>query len=135
MALFQWKDAYSVHIAEIDKQHKQLIEMVNELHEAMAKGKGKEALGQVLARLIDYTKVHFAFEEDLMRKNGYPEYDAHKAKHDKMAAKVLNLQSQYRQGKAQLTFEVTKFLQDWLNKHILGTDKQYAPFLNGKGIQ
>jgi len=135
MPLFQWKEAYSVKIAEIDKQHKKLIDFVNELNEAMAQGKGKEASAKVLDALIDYTKVHFAYEEKLMRDNGYPDFAEHKAKHDKMAAKVLSLQQQCRQGNASLSFEVTKFLQDWLNKHILGTDMQYAPFLGGKGVK
>ncbi len=26
------------------------------------------------------------------------------------------------------------FLKDWLQDHIMGSDKKYAPFLNGKGV-
>lgn len=135
MAVFTWKEEYSVNIREIDDQHKVLVGMVNELHEAMAKGKGKEVLGKILARLIDYTAKHFAVEEKMMLQHEYPEYQDHKAKHDKMAGKVLALQKEYQQGKLQLSIEVSTFLQDWLNKHILGTDKKYSPFLNAKGVQ
>ncbi len=52
-----------------------------------------------------------------------------------MTAKVLALQQQFDQGKATITLDVMEFLQQWLDKHILGTDKKYAPFLNSKGVQ
>ncbi|PLX49800.1 MAG: hemerythrin [Desulfobulbaceae bacterium] len=134
MAMFAWKPEYSVNIKEIDDQHKQLVAMVNELHEAMTQKKGKEVLGPILAKLINYTATHFAAEEKLMQQHGYPDYDKHKAKHEKMVQKVLALQNDYKGGKITMTFEVSKFLQDWLNKHILGTDKQYSAFLNDKGV-
>lgn len=134
MALFPWKKEYSVNIAEIDQQHQQLVAMVNELHDAMTAQKGKEVLGLILTKLISYTSTHFATEEKLMQQHGYPDYDTHKAKHEKMVAKVLALQNDYKSGKITLTFEVSKFLQDWLNKHILGTDMKYSTFLNNKGV-
>jgi hemerythrin-like metal-binding protein len=70
-----------------------------------------------------------------MSQHGYPEYDEHKAKHDKMVDKVLALQKDVNANKLTVSSEVMKFLQDWLNKHIMGTDKKYAPFLQGKGVQ
>ena len=44
MALLTWQDKYSVGIAQIDDQHKQLIIMINELNDAMLAGKGKDVL-------------------------------------------------------------------------------------------
>lgn len=134
MALFEWKDEYSVGVAMIDEQHKVLVGLINEMHEAMAKGKGKESLGEVLARLVTYTKKHFAEEEALLKQHDYPDFPGHKEKHDKMTAKVLALQSDFNAGTFQLTFEVSKFLKDWLSKHILGTDMKYGPFFKGKGV-
>ena len=135
MALFEWKEEYAVGVAEIDRQHKELVRLVNEMHEAMAQGQGKVVLGDVLGKLIDYTRKHFAMEEGLMQKHGYPDFPDHKDKHDKMTAKVLALQSDFKAGKFQLTFEVSQFLKDWLNKHILGTDKKYSPFFLEKGVR
>lgn len=134
MSLFAWSEKYSVNVAEIDDQHKKLIGMVNQLHDAMRQGKGKDALGPILKDLIAYTRTHFAAEERIMRDNGYPEYEVHKTKHDHMTAKVADIYKEYLAGKANITFEVMDFLEKWLDKHIMGTDKQYTPFLNGKGI-
>jgi len=52
-----------------------------------------------------------------------------------MTAKVIALQNDYQAGKTSLTIEVFKFLTDWLNKHILETDKKYSAYLNSKGIK
>lgn len=134
MALFAWSDGYSVNIMEIDNQHKRLIELINELHSAMAAGKGKEVLGKTLQGLIDYTKTHFAYEENLMKTHGYSEYSQHKTAHEKLVSQVLDFQKKFQAGEMLVTIDIMNFLKDWLSKHIMGTDKKYSPFFNSKGI-
>jgi len=134
MPIMTWTDSYSVGIAEIDKQHKKLIDLINTLHDAMAKGQAKSVIGKILGELITYCANHFAAEEKLFDQYGYPDSAEHKDKHQKMTAKVLALQQQFEQGKTTITMDVMDFLQQWLDKHILGTDKKYGPFLNSKGL-
>ncbi len=134
MALLAWKDAYSVKIKEIDDQHKKLIDMINQLNDAMAQGKAKDVLGPILDKLVSYAASHFALEEGLMQKHGYEGYADHKDKHEKMTGKVLDLQRQYKSGQAAMTIEVMNFLKNWLDKHIVGTDMKYSAFLNSKGV-
>ncbi len=135
MALITWTEDLSVNIAEMDKEHKQLVAMINELHEAMASGKGKDVLGGVLARLVDYTKFHFAAEEKLMSSNKYPGYLSQKAEHDNLTKKVLEIKTRLDAGNMVVTVEVMTFLKDWLTKHIMGVDKKYSSFFAGKGIE
>lgn len=134
-SLFAWSEKYGVKIREIDLQHQKLIGMVGKLNEAMSKGKGREALGGILKELVNYTGTHFATEERLMKAHGYPEYQKHKEKHDRMTQKVLDIRKQYEEGKISLTVDVIKYLENWVDRHILGTDMKYAPFLRSKGIQ
>lgn len=134
MALITWKDAYCVGVGEIDAQHKQLVGMINDLHEAMIDGRGRAAVEGTLEKLIAYTRVHFAAEERLMQTHGYPGYEEHKAKHDTMTAKVTELQQKYEAGHMAITIEVSNFLQGWLDKHILGTDMLYAKHLQERGL-
>ena len=70
----------------------------------------------------------------MLKDNGYPEYEVHKTKHFSMTQKVAGIYRDYQDGKATITFEVVNFLENWLDKHIMGTDKLYGAFLNGKGI-
>jgi hemerythrin-like metal-binding protein len=135
MALLTWQDRYSVGIKQIDDQHKQLINMINELNDAMIKGQGKDALMPVLTKLANYCASHFTVEEKLFDTHGYPEADAHKDKHQKMTAKVKELIAEVQSSRITISIEVMNFLKNWLDKHIMETDKKYGPFLNSKGVK
>jgi hemerythrin len=135
MAFFEWKNDYSVGIAKIDDQHKALVGFLNELYDAMKAGKGKDALDTVMKNLVEYTKTHFTTEESLMKLYKYPDYEAHKQKHDKMAGRVLELKQQFDSGQLSNPLQITTFLKEWLSKHIMGTDKAYGLFLNAKGFK
>ncbi len=132
MASLVWSDDFATKIFEVDVQHKRLFTMVNELDDAMQNGKGKQLLGKLLSNLVHYTKSHFETEERFMREHGYPEYDEHKDKHDKMTRKVLDVQKEFESGNAHLTLAVMAFLQNWLTEHILKTDLKFSRFLGNK---
>ena len=135
MTVFAWNEKYSLNIKEVDTQHQKLIKLIAELNEAMSQGKGRQALGKILEELVRYTQTHFAAEERLLQAHGYPEYEEHKVKHSKMTQKVLDIQKEYQAGKATITLEVMKFLENWIAQHIMGTDRKYASFLISKGVQ
>jgi hemerythrin len=135
MPLMTWTPKLSVGVAVLDEDHKKLVGMVNELYDAMQAGHGKESLGPILDRLVDYTKVHFAREEKLFGQTGYPEAVPHKQQHDALTRQVLDVQRKYAAGAAAtVSLEVMHFLRDWLIKHIQGTDQKYRSHLNAKGI-
>jgi len=135
MALFEWSNDLSVNVAEIDGQHRQLINMINELNDAMKQGRGKEVLNKTLTDLFAYAQKHFATEEGYFTKFGYPQAMSHKAKHTAFIEKVYDFKEEYGAGKLTLTLDVMNFLKDWLKNHIKGEDKKYGPFLNEKGLK
>ncbi|MDD2851877.1 MAG: bacteriohemerythrin [Desulfuromonadaceae bacterium] len=134
MAIIEWSPAYSVKVKKFDDQHKKLVDMINQLYDAMKSGQGSTMIGAVLQSLITYTGTHFADEIKLMQANGYPELAKHQAEHDKFVKQVVDFQKKFQDGSAMLTMSVLSFLKDWLVKHIQGEDKKYGPFLNAKGI-
>ncbi|MBF0538077.1 MAG: hemerythrin family protein [Nitrospirae bacterium] len=134
MQFIDWSAKLAVNVSEIDKQHKKLVDIVNELYAAMQAGKGAAVMGKVLSELITYTKDHFAYEEKLMLQHKYNDMTKHKTEHDKLTKQVLDLQKQFADGKMVVTIEVMNFLKKWLGEHILDKDKLFAAFLNQKGI-
>lgn len=134
MVFMPWKDSYATNVKECDAQHQRLVGMINELFDAMSQGKGKEALGNIINGLADYAAYHFGTEERLMKQYNYPEYERHKAEHDRFTQQVVDFKKKFEDGSALLTKDVLKFLSDWLNGHILVIDKKYGPFLNEKGV-
>ena len=133
--LISWTDDLSVGIAKIDEQHKGLVALINELNAAMRQRRSESVLAGVLERLKQYTVQHFATEEDYFDRFGYPEAPAHKKAHRELVEKVLAFEEELKSGRAKVTMEIMRFLKDWLVGHIMGTDKRYGPFLNGKGLR
>lgn len=134
MSLLSWNDQYSVNIKKIDEQHKILINLINDLHDAMKQGKGKDVMGSILDELANYTVHHFAYEEKLFVEKNYPLTKQHKLEHDKLVSEVSNLQKSFKNGETIMTMEVLSFLKKWLNDHIIGSDKKYTAHLNAQGI-
>ena len=130
----QWKDEYSVGIESIDLQHKKLLGLINSLQTAVNYKTGEAFEREALDELVDYTKTHFKYEEDLMQEHGYPSFEAHRAEHAKMVARVDSLLEEYNQNQDLAMRKALAFLKDWLINHINGTDKQYSEFVIGKGV-
>lgn len=66
MALIEWTPALEVGLEEMDRQHRQLVKILNELHQAMQAGGRQRDLMRVMDELLQYTKYHFSTEERLM---------------------------------------------------------------------
>ncbi len=135
LPLMDWTESLSVNIVEVDNQHKKLVALLNQLHHSSVSGKGNDTMKSVLNELTQYTANHFAFEEDLLRKHGYPEYPTHKEAHDKLAGQVVKFNEDFQRGASSLSANLFMFLRSWLNGHIRGSDRHYGKFLNGKGVR
>jgi hemerythrin-like metal-binding protein len=134
MALLEWNESLSVNIKAIDEQHQKLVGILNSLYDAMRAGKSKEVLGVILDELVNYAVYHFNTEEELMTKFEFPLYDEHFQEHSSFKAKAADLVSRYENSTAIISIEVINFLRDWVNTHILDTDKKYQVFLNEHGV-
>lgn len=126
MPLLAWSETMSVHCAAIDAQHKKMILLINELHEARLRGAANQVLAQLLIGLIDYTRTHFIFEEHYMESNAYPGLLRHRAEHQELARQVQALKMQFDRGEVMSSAELMGFLKGWLTTHILGSDQKYA---------
>ncbi len=135
MALIQWNDSFSVKVTEFDQQHQKLVSMINELHDAMKQGKGKDVLSKVIKVLISYTATHFDTEEKYFARFGYPETGSHKKEHAAFIKKVFEFKDEFEKGKLGLSVKVIDFLSDWLKNHIKVTDMKYSQFFKEKGLK
>jgi hemerythrin len=135
MAFVDWTDKLSVGVSSIDQQHKKLIALINQLHDAMSSGKGQAALVPVCTDLLAYTKSHFTQEEQMLKLNKYPDLAAHQAVHATLNAQVAELQKKVESKQSVLTMDVMAFLRTWLTDHIMQTDQKYSTCLTRAGVR
>jgi hemerythrin len=136
MTFIVWNDRLSVEVATVDREHQELISILNDLYDAIAQGAGQRAVSQSLARLTAYTEHHFQHEEALFSRTSYPDVALHHAQHADMVSWLAEWQRRYDAGDfSGLSLEVVNYLKDWLFDHILGTDRQYTQYLHAAGIE
>ena len=132
MAITIQNTAFKFQIAAIDDQHQQLIDLIVRLDESVG-GALPDIFG-VLDELQKYVREHFAFEEEMLLKHAFPEYESHKHEHEVFEAYVRHLNRRIHLGKAELQHDVLAFLKLWLTRHIQGSDRKYAEFLKQRGV-
>ncbi|HNW30694.1 MAG TPA: bacteriohemerythrin [Spirochaetota bacterium] len=134
MAFISWDDSLDVGVPQFNEDHRRLVAFINDLHGGIVSGIGISQMTYILDGLIDYTKNHFAREEEMMAKHDYPDIKAHRREHYELMKQVAEFSARLREGKASFTLELMSFLKDWLVKHIKGTDMKYRDFFAGRGI-
>lgn len=130
----EWSNELSVGIEEIDTQHQVLVDLLNQIHEAIQQRHGAEVTQDIVLKLDEYTRVHFAVEESLMRILHYPDYERHKEEHDQLVARLAGLHAKLDEGKGALGFELAQLLKHWLTKHIMEVDQRYVSHFLARGI-
>ncbi len=134
MPLVQWNPSFSVQVKEMDAQHQVLIEIVNQLHEAMRAGKGSQEIGAIVDQMIAYSQRHFQQEEQLLANQQYPGLLHQKGEHRAFIQKAQEFKQKAAQGQAALSVTVSGYLKDWWTNHIQVEDKKYSQYLNTRGI-
>ena len=125
----KWSERFSLNIELIDKQHKQLIYLINQLYDNMKNGNSKNILEKTIDELCEYTKVHFKEEEKIFEKYGYIDTVEHKESHQIFINEIVNFKKMFNENKVTVSSKILLYLRDWLYDHILKTDKKYIPFM------
>ncbi|MDH5600035.1 MAG: bacteriohemerythrin [Gammaproteobacteria bacterium] len=132
---YEWSDDLSVGVPSIDRQHKVLISLINELHIAMEQGRGASEAVHILKKLINYAKAHFIYEESLFKDINYMNEKEHIELHNKIKARLSELKEKSNEKNFGLSEELMIFLKNWLNHHILKEDMSYSALLVSNNTQ
>jgi hemerythrin len=135
MGLITWDPIFSVNVELIDQQHQMLVQMINDLYDAMVAEKENDVIGGLIDRLHTYAAMHFSREEHFFDIFGYPESDIHIKEHKEFEKKVAAFEADLKTGKQRLSKDIMTFLSNWLVEHIKKSDKRYGPYLNERGVK
>ncbi len=129
MAIFEWKNEYSLGYDTIDQQHKQLFILANNVYEIAISDKNIKNLERILLDLKEYTVYHFKEEENIYLKKINIVYTEHKAEHEKFKLKVDEFLLKFKTEGDVDVLEFLAFLIDWLIEHIQGLDKKHLSYI------
>jgi hemerythrin-like metal-binding protein len=118
----------------MDDQHGILMDTMNELRLAMMRGIVRDSVNEILERLVDFTRMHFASEERLLERFGYPDLQKHREHHARLLIKVQESAQRAQRSDAPKMRPLFEFLQVWYEEHFEIHDRNYGHWLNKRGV-
>ena len=135
MALLSLNHAGTVGVRAMGDQHGILMDTMNELRQALVNGSKRAVVNDQINKLIEYTRMHFRNEENLLTQFDFPGLAAQKSEHRRLLAQLQDSLHRQQQGEAVSIGDLLSFLHDWFLNHVESEDRQYGPWLNSHGVK
>ncbi len=126
---FEWRDMYRVGIPLIDEQHQKLFAMIASLANSAETPAAAKDLETRAAALVDAVHAHLGYEQDLLRKQGAPDYDVRRKTHDAFLAQLDMIRGRISGSREAAAREIVDVMKDWIVDHTLLEDRKYLDLL------
>jgi hemerythrin len=118
----------------MDDQHGILMDAINELRLALVRGAGQERISELLDEFIEFTRMHFWSEEQLMEQTGYAELAEHRAEHHRILADILQSAHRLQYGEGVELRTLLCSLHHGFLDHVEAMDQKYTPWFQQHGV-
>lgn len=124
--MITWDESFITGVAEIDVQHKKLIDKYNEFLAAIQSNQGREAAGAVLDFLQFYAGWHFGEEEHCMAMHDCVVASVNKRAHRQFLTMFNQFYTDWQTGGMDLDLMAATFVElgSWIENHIRRVDTQ-----------
>ena len=133
--IFPWNKHLEIGIAEIDKQHRHFLTLLNRLANLVATSPQRDSLKIMLEELAEHATHHFKTEEKIWQQliNDSNQQQDHEKSHQVFLSKILSYAQQLNHENAeQVAMHAVEYLSKWLVAHIIDTDRSLAHFAVAK---
>jgi hemerythrin len=127
-----WDESFSVGVEVLDKQHKQIVEIINRLIDEPKEGFDPDEVAKILDELTKFAHYHFKMEEQLLAEHGYYDLRTQQDEHKEFRIELANLCMDSMKNHTIIPINVLLYLKEWWTDHILVKDMKYRPFLTGR---
>jgi hemerythrin len=118
MSLIQWKDEFSVGVASVDIEHRDLIDLINDLHDLLREGATQVQVIDLLGEIFAQISAHFALEEKFMRDTGYEAYPDHKGDHEALLDELRDIMDRVEDDGTYDEARLSRELEKWFTEHF-----------------
>ena len=119
-------------VQEIDTEHDLLLGVVHALERAVDAAP-RTQVETLLQQLSEFSRVHFATEEIMMRLHSYPEFAEHQLEHARLVDQIEQVRAEFAKGQVQATRPFASALHHWFAEHIRSHDVPLARFVREAG--
>ena len=118
MSLIEWKDEFSVGVASVDLEHRELIDLINELHALLGKNASADEVVSMLGEIFAQISAHFALEEKFMRDTHYPLLAQHKQDHEVLLDELRDMMDLVEDDGSYDESGLSEDLRRWFTEHF-----------------
>lgn len=118
MALLQWKDQYATGIEAVDHEHRELIDLINKLHDELTAHRSEETVDAFFGDLYRAISAHFALEERFMSERRYDQLPQHKTDHERLLDDIRDIMDSDRSGGEPVQAALAARLDAWFSRHF-----------------
>ena len=129
MSVLQWEDRFSIGIAEVDHEHRELIQLINDLHAAMGGDRSQERVEEFLGEILARISAHFALEEKSMETLRYPERAEHKRDHEHLLDEIRDIMDDVTDHGVLDEDRLSNRLRTWFGDHFASFDVRFHRYL------
>ena len=129
MTLLDWREHFSIGIAEVDHEHRELIGLINSLHAALGDERGGERVEAFLGEIFADIAAHFALEERVMRERRYDALAEHKADHERLLDQLRDMMDAQAEGAELDDARFGGQLAEWFAGHFRTHDARFHQHL------
>lgn len=123
MPLIAWRPEFETGIPDVDHEHRELVNLINELHDRLSDNPSREEVEAFVGEVFAKIAAHFALEEAFMRRYGYDEYEEHKAEHEKLLDEIADIIDAVARGDYDnYREELSRRIHDWFVEHFRTKD-------------
>ena len=129
MSLIAWRDEFLLGIPAVDHEHRELIELINELYSNYSAHGSKVSTMDFLGELYAKIAAHFALEEKIMLEKGYDQYQEHKAEHEKLLDEICDFMDDFENDRTFAEGVFKELLEAWFVSHFKNKDARLHKYL------
>ena len=118
MSLIEWDDRFSVGVASVDHEHRQLIALINATHARLRRSGAEDDVLDFLGEIYTRISAHFALEERLMQEKHYDQYSGHKTDHERLLDQIRDMMDDYEDKNSFNEAQFSDKLQAWFTGHF-----------------
>lgn len=122
--LIRWADIHKTGLNIIDEQHRGLVSMINSFYFHKNDPNIEHILVPTALMTLNFAKIHFTTEQQLMEESEYPEAARHAEAHLKLYNDLIKVERKCRRARDADGF--LGFLKNWWLEHVNGEDRRYV---------